>query len=174
MNAQTLKFTGCLAIAILFAAACGEAPAPEEDPAATAETPAEGSSTTGSAADAPAAMPRTASPDGARVFFITPEDGATVSNPVRIEFGIDSMDVVPAGNDAPNSGHHHLIIDAELPDLGLPIPASDNYIHFGDGSTSTERDLEPGEHTLQLLLGDHLHVPHDPPVMSPVITITVE
>ena len=72
------------------------------------------------------------------------------------------------------TGHHHLIIDADLPDLGMPIPANDSYIHFGDGSTATEITLEPGQHTLQMLLGDHLHVPHDPPIVSEPITITVE
>lgn len=163
MKNPDLTLPVLLVSAVLALSACGESPAPEEDAAATEPAPS-----------APAAMPRTASPEGARVFFITPGDGSTVSNPVRIEFGIEGMDVVPAGDDAPNSGHHHLIIDAGLPDLGMPIPANDNYIHFGDGSTSTERTLEPGEHTLQLLLGDHLHVPHDPPVMSGVITITVE
>jgi hypothetical protein len=125
-------------------------------------------------APAHAAMPRTASPEGARIFFITPADGDTVSNPVRIEFGIEGMSVVKAGDATPHSGHHHLIIDAELPDLGMPIPASDNYIHFGDGSTATEITLEPGQHTLQMLLGDHHHLPHDPPVVSEPITITVE
>ena len=79
-----------------------------------------------------------------------------------------------AGDDVPHSGHHHLIVDAGLPNLGMPIPASDNYIHFGDGSTSTELTLAPGEHTLQLLLGDHLHIPHDPPLSSARITITVK
>lgn len=121
-----------------------------------------------------AALPRTESPAGARVFFVTPADGDTVSNPVVIEFGIDGMTVVKAGEDQPQSGHHHLIIDAELPDPALPIPVSENYVHFGDGSISTERTLEPGAHTLQLLLGDHLHIPHDPPVMSEVISIVVE
>ena len=123
---------------------------------------------------APPALPRTASPEGARVFFITPADGATVSNPVQIEFGIEGMSVVKAGDATPNSGHHHLIIDADLPDLGAPIPANDNYIHFGDGSTAAEITLDPGQHTLQMLLGDHLHIPHDPPVVSELITITVE
>lgn len=126
---------------------------------------------------APAAAPaleRTLAPDGARVFFITPADGDTVSNPVRVEFGIEGMSVVKAGEDLPDSGHHHLLIDAGLPNLSLPIPADDNYVHFGDASTATELTLEPGSHTLQLLLGDHLHVPHDPPVASEVITITVE
>lgn len=118
--------------------------------------------------------PRTPSPALAAVFFITPADGDTVSSPVHIEFGLDGMDVVPAGVAEPSSGHHHLLVDTGLPDLGLPIPADEHHIHFGDGSTSTDLALEPGVHTLQLLLGDHLHIPHDPPVMSETITITVE
>jgi hypothetical protein len=97
-----------------------------------------------------------------------------VTNPVAIEFGIEGMDVVKAGQEAAHSGHHHLIIDAGLPDLGLPIPADEHYVHFGDASTSTELTLEPGTHILQLLLGDYLHIPHDPPVMSATITVVVE
>ena len=152
--------------ASLLLAACGQE---TEEPAAVEEA-------AGAAADRieTAALPRTASPEGARVYFVTPADGDTVSNPVRVEFGIEGMSVAKAGDDVPHSGHHHLIVDAGLPDLGMPIPASDNYIHFGDGSTSTELTLAPGEHTLQLLLGDHLHVPHDPPVASEIITITVK
>ena len=121
-----------------------------------------------------AGLMRTASPEGARVFFISPLDGDSVSNPVKVEFGIEGMAVVKAGEDQPQSGHHHLIVDATLPQVSLPIPANEQYIHFGDASTSTELTLPPGEHTLQLLLGDHLHIPHDPPVSSAVITITVE
>lgn len=120
------------------------------------------------------AMPRSPAPENARLYFVTPKDGDTVSNPVAVEFGLEGMDVEKAGTNKPQSGHHHLIIDAELPDLGMPIPATDNYIHFGDGSTSTEITLEPGRHTLRLLLGDHLHIPHKPPVYSDEITITVE
>ena len=146
----------------VFMSACGQ-PAPEEP---TVVEPA--------AAEAPAVMPRTASVEGASVFFISPADGDTVSSPVSIEFGISGMSVVPAGDSTPNSGHHHLIINADLPDLGMPIPANANYLHFGDGSTATEIALEPGQHTLQMLLGDHLHIPHDPPLMSEPITITVE
>jgi hypothetical protein len=119
-------------------------------------------------------MPRTPSPAGARAFFITPADGATVTNPVRIEFGVEGIDIVTAGTQQPNSGHHHLLIDTGLPDLTLPIPADDRHKHFGDGSSSTELTLEPGEHTLRLLVGDYLHIPHDPPVMSDEITIGVE
>ncbi len=126
------------------------------------------------AAAEPAAIPRTASADGASVFFITPADGATVSNPIGVEFGISGMDVVKAGDNQPHSGHHHLLIDTGLPDLGLPIPADEHHVHFGDGSSSTEITLPPGEHTLQMLLGDHLHIPHNPPLVSERITITVE
>jgi len=158
-----------IALAITLTA-CGEKPADEttEPAQATVPAPAE------MAAAAPAGLPRTASAEGANVFFITPVDGATVTNPISIEFGIAGMDVVKAGNNQPNSGHHHLLIDTVLPDLGLPIPADEHHIHFGDGSTSTEISLPPGAHTLQMLLGDHLHIPHNPPITSAQITITVE
>ncbi len=122
----------------------------------------------------PPQIPRTASSEGASVFFITPADGATVTNPISIEFGIAGMVVVKAGNNQPNSGHHHLLIDTGLPDLGLPIPASEQHVHFGDGSVSTQISLPPGEHKLQMLLGDHLHIPHNPPLTSAQITITVK
>jgi hypothetical protein len=84
------------------------------------------------------------------------------------------MDVVKAGNNQPNSGHHHLLIDTGLPDLGLPIPADEHHVHFGDGSVSTRISLPTGEHKLQMLLGDHLHIPHNPALTSAQITITVE
>ena len=128
-------------------------------------------------AEAAAAAPeatRTRSPAGASVTFVTPEDGATVGNPVRVEFRITGMDLVPAGNNASNSGHHHILIDTPLPDLDLPVPADARHVHFGDGSSSTELTLPPGEHTLQLLFADYLHIPHDPPVYSEPIRITVE
>ena len=124
--------------------------------------------------EAPSGLPRTASPEGARVFFISPADGDTVSSPVQLEFGIEGMRVVPAGVNEPDSGHHHLIVNAGLPDMTRPIPMNAQYIHYGDGSTSAELTLKPGEHSLQLLLGDYLHIPHDPPVASEVIRITVE
>jgi hypothetical protein len=156
-----------LSSTILLLAACAEKQAGEstmtEQPEVAAEIAAE-----------PAMLPRTPSADGASVFFITPANGATVSNPIRIEFGIAGMDVVKAGVDLPHSGHHHLLIDTDLPDVGLPIPADEQHIHFGDGSTATEISLPPGEHTLQMLLGDHLHIPHNPAVVSQPITVTVE
>ncbi len=128
----------------------------------------------GGACMGPAGLPRTPSPAGARVFFITPSDSDIVSDPVRIEFGISGMDVAPSGDDRANSGHHHLIIDRDLPLLTLPVAADENHLHFGDGSTRKELTLAPGQHTLQLLLGDHLHIPHEPPIYSEQIRITVE
>jgi hypothetical protein len=119
-------------------------------------------------------LPRTESAEGAKVFFISPANDATVSNPVTIEFGISGMDVVKAGVNQANSGHHHLLIDTDLPDPSLPIPADANHMHFGDGSTSTEVTFEVGEHQLQMLLGDYLHIPHDLPLVSEPILITVE
>ncbi len=115
-------------------------------------------------------------PEGARVYFITPTDGATVSSPLTVRFGLEGMGVAPAGVDRENTGHHHLLIDTELSDLNLaqPLPATDQVKHFGGGQTETVLTLPPGEHTLQLLLGNHLHVPHTPPVLSDRITVTVE
>ena len=172
LNHRLITLVGALAAASLTAA-CGQKAA-EEPAAEPASEPAAEIAASQPAATAAAALPRTPSPEGARVFFVAPADGATVSNPVRIEFGIEGMSVVPAGDTTEHSGHHHLIVDADLPDPGMPIPADRNHIHFGDGSTSTELTLEPGEHTLQLILGDHLHIPHEPPVTSDPITITVE
>ncbi len=153
---------------LISMAACGEKPAQETVQTTPVTTAAQ------TPATAPPQIPRTASSEGASVFFITPADGATVTNPISIEFGIAGMDVVKAGNNQPNSGHHHLLIDTGLPDLGLPIPANEQHVHFGDGSISTQISLPPGEHKLQMLLGDHLHIPHNPPITSAQITITVE
>lgn len=125
--------------------------------------------------EAAAQITRSVAPEGARVFFVSPADGATLTSPVTVEFGLEGMDVAPAGTEQENSGHHHLLVDlAEAPDMNMPLPANDNVVHFGKGQTSTTLELAPGEHTLQLLLGDYRHIPHDPAVMSETITITVE
>ena len=114
-------------------------------------------------------------PEGAQVYFIEPADGATVPSTFTVKFGLSGMGVAPAGVDREHTGHHHILIDlAELPDMTQPLPANDNVKHFGGGQTETTLTLEPGEHTLQLLLGNHLHIPHDKPVMSEKITITVK
>ncbi len=119
-------------------------------------------------------IPRTPAPAGALLYIIAPIDGEIVEGPLTVRFGLSSMGVAPAGVQYPKTGHHHLIIDAPLPPLDTPIPADDHHRHFGGGQTEVVLELAPGSHTLQLLLGDHLHVPHDPPVTSRKITITVK
>ena len=120
------------------------------------------------------AQEHTPSPPGAEVYIISPKDGATVHNPVLVQFGLKGMGVAPAGVKFDNTGHHHLLIDTDAPaDMGAPLPASDKVVHFGKGQTETTLQLTPGKHTLQLLLADPNHVPHQPPVISKKITITV-
>ncbi len=119
-------------------------------------------------------FPRTTAPEGGSVYILRPANGEVVSNPVRVVFGLSGMGVAPAGINAKGTGHHHLLIDTGLPALDRPIPADSQHLHFGGGQTETVIDLEPGEHTLQLLLGDASHIPHDPPIMSKPITITVK
>ena len=129
-----------------------------------------------------AALPVTAtggetpSPDGARVYFVNIEDGDTVTSPVFIQFGLAGMGIAPAGVEAENTGHHHLIINEAIEgeELDYGIPADEQHVHFGKGQTEATVELPKGTHTLQLVLGDWSHVPHDKPVMSSRITITVE
>lgn len=110
-----------------------------------------------------------------KLYFIEPKDGATLNGPVKIVFGLSGMGVAPAGIDFPNTGHHHLLVDLEnLPDLSKPIPANKNHIHFGKGQTEVLIDLPKGKRSLQLLLGNYLHVPHKKPVISDKIYIHVE
>jgi len=111
---------------------------------------------------------------GATVFIIDPLDGATVASPVAVKFGISGMAVVPAGQYGNNTGHHHLLIDSKLEHPDQPIPSDAGHLHFGTGQTETTIDLDPGRHTLQLVLGDGSHIPHLPPLMSDIVTITVE
>lgn len=118
---------------------------------------------------------KSTSPENAKAYIITPIDGQTVSQNFKVVFGLSGMGVAPAGTEKENTGHHHLLIDtAELPDMNMPLPATDHIKHFGGGQTETELTLSPGKHTLQLLLGNFAHVPHDKPVLSEKITITVE
>lgn len=119
---------------------------------------------------------RTAAPAGAEAYIISPADGAKVRNPVVVRFGLKGMGIAPAGVKLDNTGHHHLFVDTDLPaNLGAPIPAVDGKVmHFGKGQTETELTLAPGKHTLQLLVGDYLHIPLDPAVASKKITVTVK
>lgn len=112
---------------------------------------------------------------GTKVYFLSPTDGETVTNPVVVRFGLSGMGVAPAGVAKENTGHHHLLIDLEtLPDLTKPIPSDKNHRHFGGGQTEVVLELTPGEHHLQLLLGDYAHTPHNPPVVSKQIKILVK
>jgi hypothetical protein len=134
------------------------------------------SETAAAAAPAPApaaAMPRKASPQGAMVYIISPEDGEEVQSPITVVFGIKGAGIAPAGIDLPNTGHHHLIVDSELASMATPIPADAQHIHFGGGQTETTVELSAGEHVLRLALGDYLHIPHDPPLLSDPVTVQV-
>ena len=136
----------------------------------------------GLAATMPALAGDTPAPEGAAVYFVTLEDGATVQSPVTVVFGLEGLGVAPAGTDRQTTGHHHLLLDRPpfgegadgAAELDYAIPADDHHVHFGGGQTQVTLDLAPGSHTLQLVVADMNHVPHDPPVTSEVITITVE
>lgn len=119
---------------------------------------------------------RSPAPEGASAYIIAPADGAVVSNPVTIIFGLEGMGIAPAGHEQEKTGHHHLLINTDPGTLNMDegLPATDEIVHFGGGQTQVIKDLPAGTHTLQLLLGDWSHVPHDPPIMSDVVTITVE
>ena len=125
--------------------------------------------TTARAGDTPA-------PTDAKVYFVNLKDGDTVTSPVTIKFGISGMALAPAGDQTPNTGHHHLIIDDVIQGAGLaePIPADDRHVHFGKAQTEATVALPTGVHTLQLVLGDWTHVPHSRPVMSERITVNVK
>lgn len=120
----------------------------------------------------------TPAPDNAYLYIGWPNDGEVLTTgseePFRVWFGLRHMGVAPAGVDVPNTGHHHLLVNAPVPPLDEPIPADENHIHFGRGQTQTTLTLPRGQHTLQLIMGDQAHVPHNPPVISRQITITVE
>ena len=120
------------------------------------------------------AVEKSSSPDKAMLYIISPQDGDTVSSPVKVIFGLNGMGVAPAGIKMKNTGHHHLLIDlAQLPDINLPIPSDDHHRHFGKGQTEAFIELDKGQHILQLILGDHMHVPHEPPIISKKIRVIV-
>ena len=130
--------------------------------------------TTISSAYAGESMP---SPAGAEVYIISPKNGATVTSPFTVQFGLKGMGIAPAGVKFDNTGHHHLFIDTDIPnDASKPIPANvaNKIMHFGKGQTETTLTLPPGTHTLQLELADYVHMPFDPPVVSKKITIHVK
>jgi hypothetical protein len=159
-----------IALCVILIAACGQEDA---DTTATGSPAAATSIVAAEPANPPATLERRPAPAGAAAYIIEPADGATVSNPIRVVFGLSGAGIAPAGVEREGAGHHHLLIDTGLPELGLPIRADDNHRHFGGGQTEAEIELPPGRHTLQLLLGDERHLPHDPPIVSEQITITV-
>ena len=108
-----------------------------------------------------------------KVYFINLEDGDRVESPFLIQFGLSGMGIAPAGTDRSNTGHHHLLINVDDIDLSKPIPSSSNHIHFGGGQTESLVDLMPGDYSMQLVLGDKTHTPHNPPIISQRINITV-
>jgi len=119
---------------------------------------------------------RAKSSPGARVFIIEPKDGEALSNPVKIKFGAEGVTVAKAAEGVhDNSGHHHILLDLnEAPAFDQALPSNEHILHFGQGQTEATIELTPGSHTLQLLLAGGNHIPHDPPVMSEKITITVK
>jgi hypothetical protein len=112
-------------------------------------------------------------PQDARVYILWPSDGQVIKGAFWVRMGLSGAGIAPAGVQKANTGHHHLIVDADLPPLDQPIPNDHNHLHFGLGQTEARLDLPPGRHTLQLLLGDENHIPHQPPLYSKRITITV-
>ncbi len=119
---------------------------------------------------------RTPAPKNAYLYIGWPNDGEVLpaGKPIRVWFGLRNMGVAPKGVNKPNTGHHHLLIDTDLPPFDEEIPADRNHLHLGAGQTETTIELEPGTHTLQLLMGDYNHIPHDPPVYSKKITVYVK
>ncbi len=121
------------------------------------------------------ALPKSKSAKDAKVYIISPAHGETVGTTFNVKFGLQGMGIAPAGIKFDNTGHHHLLVDVdEMPDLNKPLPASEKLLHFGKGQTETTLTLPKGSHTLQLILGDYLHIPHDKPVISRKIRVTVK
>lgn len=162
---KTVLINSLACVAVVAVTSCSEAP--------------KGSEPQGSHATAMVAPPaKTSRPADAKLYIVSPADGAEVSSPLVVNFGLKGMGVAPAGiyisEDAP-TGHHHLLIDVEkLPDLTLPIAKDETHLHFGGGQSEATIKLAPGKHTLQLVLGNQTHIPHDPPLTSEKITITVK
>ena len=121
------------------------------------------------------AMAATPAPEGAKVSIISPADGATVDKTFTVKFGVEGIQLAPAGDQTPNTGHHHLLIDVDQPiAAGQVIPADANHVHFGKAQTEAEVTLAPGKHTLQLELADKNHITFEPVIVSKKITVNVK
>ncbi len=113
-------------------------------------------------------------PKGVELYLISPQEGAQLKSPVRVRFGLKGMGVAPAGVRKKNTGHHHLLVDVQgLPALNQAIAKDARHLHFGGGQTEVSLKLKPGQHSLRLILGDHAHIPHNPPVISQEVNFTV-
>jgi hypothetical protein len=166
-----IRTMAAMTATIALLAACSKAPEAEGPVTADAAAPAE--EHVDHAAPAASAFTRKPSPAGATVFIDLPKADTIVANPVRVVFGLTGMTVAPVDAPAPNAGHHHLLVDTDLADASMPIPADAKHVHFGKGQTETMLELPAGEHTLQLVLADELHVPFEPMVASQKIKIVV-
>lgn len=123
----------------------------------------------------PATAGDTPAPKDAMVYFIWPHDGTVIKGgKFWVRMGLRNAGVAPKGVEMANVGHHHILVDTDLPSMDQPIPNDRNHLHFGAGETEARIELPPGKHTLQLLLGDHNHTPHNPPVYSKKITVIVQ
>ncbi len=112
--------------------------------------------------------------EDAKVYIVSPANGAIVTSPVTVIFGLNGMGVAPAGVEKENTGHHHLIINADTPPLNQAIANDQHHRHFGGGQTQVSLELAPGTHTLQLVMGDKSHIPHNPPLVSEKISIQIK
>ncbi len=168
---QPLSF---LAAALILAACAGQADHRsghhEHKPEAPPAEPAKVSESTPTLTSG---YVKVAAPAGAGVYFLNLRNGMEVSSPLKVVFGLTGMGIAPAGVEKAGTGHHHLLIDVNEWDANAPLPANDNFRHFGSGQTEVLLQLKPGTHTLQLVLGDQNHIPHHPVVMSERITVTV-
>lgn len=114
-------------------------------------------------------------PKDALLYFVWPQNGATIKGGFWCRFGLRNMGVTHAGDDFQNTGHHHLLIDvSEALDPNEPIPQDKSHLHFGSGQTETRIELAPGKHTLQLVLGDAKHYPFSPPIVSDKISVRIK
>lgn len=160
-----------VAAALLLAPAAAGAHGDQKEPH---DHPVTAQAQPGAGAEAGKPLPRMPRPADAVLYILSPVDGATVESPVTVRFGLKGMGVAPAGVARPDTGHHHLVVDAPLPSLDQPLPSDAQHIHFGGGQTETTLTLAPGPHELQLVLADKDHVPHDPPLVSERIRFTVK
>lgn len=168
---KPLVLSTALATSLLLLACSEPQPAPNAPPPPPLATAPVQTNT--SLALLPSGYKKVAAPQQAEVYFINLKNGDVLANPVRVQFGLRGMGIAPAGTEKEGTGHHHLLVNVTQVDINNPLPTDDKHRHFGLGQTEVTLTLPPGQHTLQLLLGDHNHIPHHPPVLSERITVTV-